>query len=107
MAKEFDPLEYGYELIHQQDGVFHFQKAMIKKDSVITDIIELAYWSRQKIWVIFIEFINLKPFFKDAPSFDESIKLTLFIGEIINDFDFQFQIKRICKDPEILIQLGS
>lgn len=107
MAKEFDPLEYNYELVHDQDGIFHFQKATIKKDAIITDIIELAFWSKQNIWIIFIEAINLKPFFKGAPSYDENLKITLFIGEIKNDFDYQLLTKRICTDPKVLIQLGS
>lgn len=106
MAKEFDPLEYNYELVHKEDGVFHFQKSTIQKDCIITDIIELAYWSKQKTWIIFIECINLKPFFKQAPHYDENFKISLFVGEIKNDFDFQLLMKRICIDPEILIQLG-
>lgn len=109
MAKDFDPLEYNYELVeqYQEEGVYHFQKILVKTDRVITDIIELAYWSKQKTWVIFIEARNLKPFFKGAPAYDESLKCPLFVGEIKNDFDYQFQMKRICLDPKILIQLGS
>lgn len=109
MAKDFDPLEYNYELVQEskEDGVFHFQKILLKQDRVLTDIVEMAYWSKQKTWMIFIEAINLKPFYKGSLVYDEDLKVFLFIGEIKNDFDYQLLMKRICLNPEILIQLGS
>lgn len=105
MAK-FDPLIYNYELIDKQEGVYHFQKILLKENCVVTDIIELAYWSKQDIWVIYLETINLKQFLPKDTTIEEC-KMPLFIGEIKNDFDYQFQMKRICMDPKILIQMGA
>lgn len=103
----FDPLEYNYELVSKQDGVYHFQKKITTEKCVFTDIIELNYWSKQKTWIIFIDFLNLKQFMESEMQLDIDSKLTLFVGEIKNDFDFQFLMKRIVIDPQILIQLGS
>lgn len=103
---EFDPLAYNYELINQDDGVFHFQKIIVKNDCVFTDIIELAYWSRQKIWVIFVEACNLKQFLPEGLDISEN-KISLFVGELRNDFDYQLITKRMAKDPKLIIQLGS
>lgn len=108
MAKDFDPIEYNYELADKSptDGVFIFQK-IIKKECMITDIIEIAYWSRQKSWCIYIMTDNLKQFLPGKKIFEDNRVISLFIGEIKNDFDYQFIMKRIITDPEILIQIGS
>ena len=108
MAKQFDPLEYNYELVHESkaDGVFHFQKKITKQKLQFNDIMELSFWSKQKIWVIFVSSQNLKPYLRPDEYVDEDRKVPLFIGEIINDFDYQFLMKRIIMEPKILIQLG-
>lgn len=109
MAKDFDPIEYNYELADKspEDGVFVFQKIIQKKQCVITDIIEIAYWSKQKYWCVYVMTDNLKQFLKGKTPFEDNRPISLFIGEIKNDFDYQFLMKRIITDPEILIQIGS
>lgn len=108
MAKQFDPIEYNYELVHESkaDKVFHFQKKITKLKLPFNDIIELSLWSKQNIWLIFVSAQNLKPFLLPDEYVDEDRKIPLFIGEIKNDFDYQFIMKRIITDPKILIQLG-
>lgn len=109
MAKDFDPLEYNYELANQSpaDGVFHFQKKITKLKLQFNDLIELSFWSKQNMWFIFISSPNLKPYLLPDQYVDEDRKIPLFIGEIKNDFDYQFLMKRIITDPKLLIQLGS
>ena len=102
MPRKFDPIEFNYELVNAQDSVFHYQKVLVQPDCIITDIIELAFWSKQNTWIIFIEASNMKQFAQDM-QFDEWDKITLFIGKLNTDFDFEFQMKRICIDPQILI----
>lgn len=106
MAK-FDPLAFNYELVSEESGIFHFQKIILKEDCVLTDIIELSYWSDQKCWVIFLEMINLKQFLPNHDIPDESHPISLFIGEIRSDFDFRFIMNKIVKDAQIIIKLGS
>lgn len=105
MAK-FDPLQYNYELVPSSEDVFHFQKIISKQKCVFTDIIELAYWSKYNCWTIFIETTNLKQFLPQVLAVENN-KIYLFVGEIKNDFDFQFQMKRISMDPNLLIRLPS
>lgn len=105
MEAKFDPLQYNYELVSKSDGVCHFQK-IISKEPLVKDIIELSYWSKQDTWVIFIEAINLKQFLPPGLEIGES-KIPLFVGDLKKDFDFGFIIKRVAKDPELLIQLGA
>lgn len=107
MAKEFDPLQYNYELVSNNNGVVHFQRTIKKKEITIQDIVEIYYWSTPRIWLIYIESINLNQFLPQDSQVQESIKIPLFIGQIKGDFDYQLLTKRICTDPQVLIQLGS
>jgi hypothetical protein len=108
MAKIFDPLEYNYESISSKDGIHHFQK-VISAPPQVQDIIEISYWSKQKMWIIFMEAMNMKPFIELEKDMvlPEDTKIPLFIGEIKSAFEYELIIKRICTDPKILIQLGS
>lgn len=105
MAK-FDPTEFSYELAGKQDGIFHFQKSIEKKELLITDIFELAFWSKENTWVMFVEAANLKQFLPQVLAVENS-KITLFVGEIKNDFDFRFLMAKISKNPKLLLQLPS
>lgn len=107
MAKDFDPLEYNYELVSQNNDVFHFQRTLKKKEITIQDIVEIYYWSIPKMWVIYVESINLNQFLPINSQVTESIKIPLFVGQIKGDFDYQLLTKRMCTDPTVLIQLGS
>lgn len=107
MAKRFDPLEYNYRLTCDIEEAFNFQRIISNNDLSITDIIELAFWKKQKIWVMFIESLNLNEFLPEASHVKESYKIYLFAGEIKSAFEYELIIKRIVKDPEILIQLGA
>lgn len=106
MAKQFDPTEYNYELVGENDGTHHFQK-IITPSLQIKDIIELSYWSKQKIWIIFIQAMNMKPFLEKDMCIDEDMKISLFIGEIKSAFEYELIMKRICTDPKLLILLES
>ena len=103
---KFDPADFNYERIREEDGVSHYQKILIKDVSVVTDIVELSYWSKQNIWVIFIEVINLKQFLPAYNIPDDHHHITLFVGRIKSGQDFRFLINRIAKDPKFLSQLG-
>lgn len=107
MAKKFDPLEYNYQIIGDMEEAINFQRIISKKDCSIADIIELAFWKKQKIWVLFIESINLNQFLPEISQIQESYKISLFVGEIKSAFEYELILKRIVKDPEILIQLGQ
>lgn len=105
MAK-FDPTEFNYELVGERDGIFHFQKSIEKKELLITDIFELAFWSKEDTWVIFIETINLKQFLPQILAIENN-KVYLFVGTIKNDFDFRFLMARSSKNAKLLLQLPS
>ena len=107
MAKEFNPLEYNYELVSNNNDVCNFQRIIKKEKLAIQDIVEICYWSIPKIWVFYVESINLNQFLKEDFQVTESIKIPLFVGQIKGDFDYQLLTKRMCTDPNILIQLGS
>lgn len=107
MAKQFDPLEYDYELVSNQNDVCHFQRIIKKKECTIQEIVEMCYWSIPGIWIIYMESINLNQFLPAHSQITESTKIPLFIGQIKGDFDYQLLVKRICTDPEILIQVGA
>lgn len=104
---KFNPAEFGYELVHEEDAVLHFQKIILKKDCVFTDIIELSYLSKLDRWILFIKTANLKQFLPDTTDLIQDNPITLFIGELKNDFDFRFIISKIIKEPKLLIQMGS
>lgn len=106
MAKQFDPVEYNYELVSTSDGTHHFQKST-SKPLQVQDIIELSYWSKQKTWIIFIEAMNIKPFLGTDIDINQDMKIPLFIGEIKSAFEYELIMKRICTDPKVLLQLGS
>lgn len=107
MAKDFDPLEYNYELVSKNNDVCHFQRSLKRKEITIQDIVEIYYWSIPGIWVIYVESINLNQFLPADSQVTESMKIPLFVGQIKGDFDYQLLTKRICTDPNVLIQLGS
>lgn len=107
MAKKFDPLEYNYELVSESNDVFHFQKILKNENPPIQDIVEISYWSTPKIWIIYVESLNLNPYLPEESQVTGSIKIPLFIGHIKGDFDYQLLTKRMCTDAEALIQLGS
>lgn len=104
---KFDPLEFDYELVHREDGVLHFQKIILKKDCVFTDIVELSYWSKPDRWVMFVKAANLKQFLPEDTKLYEDNPITLFVGELKNDFDYRFIMSKIAKDPKLLIQMGA
>lgn len=108
MGKDFNPAEYNYEVVHEskEDGVFHFQNKIRKLKLQFTDLIELSFWSKQNIWLIFVSSQNLKPYLRPDEYVDEDRKIPLFIGEIKNDFDYQFLMKRIIINPQKLMQIG-
>ena len=105
MAK-FDPTEFNYELVSQLDGICHFQKTIDKKELLITDIFELAFWSKDNTWVIFIETINLKQFLPEILAIENS-KVYLFVGTIKKEFDFRLIMSKISRNPKLLLQLPS
>lgn len=107
MVKQFDPLEYNYELVSNKNDVCHFQRIIKKTECTLPDVVEISYWALPKIWIIYIESINLNQFIKPEYHVIESIKIPLFIGQIKGDFDYQLLIKRMCTDPNVLIQIGS
>lgn len=107
MAKDFNPLEYNYELVSNNNDVFHFQRIITKEKLAIPDIVEISYWGIPKIWVFYVDSINLNQFLKEDSQVMESIKIPLFIGQIKGDFDYQLLTKRMCTDPNVLIQLGA
>lgn len=106
MAKKFDPLEYNYELVSENNSVFHFQKVLKKEKLSITDVIEISFWSTLGIWIIYVESLNLNQFLPSHCKVEYSMKIPLFIGQIKGDFDYQLLTKRICMDAETLIQIG-
>lgn len=105
MAK-FDPIEFNYELVGEQDGIVHFQKVIEKNNLRITDIFELAFFSKENAWMIFIETNNLKQFLPEILDI-ENTKVSLFSGELKNDYDFRFIMTKITKNPKLLLQLSS
>lgn len=107
MAK-FNPIEFGYELVSKDEdaGTFHYQKIRLTKVSVMTDILELVYWSKQNTWILFVEMLNLKSFLPNTDISDEHHIISLFIGRIKNDMNFRFIMNNITKDPKVLVQLG-
>lgn len=107
MAKRFDPLEYNYRLVNNIEEAFNFQRIISKEDCNMADIVEIAFWKKQKIWILFIESINLNQFLPENKQIHESYKISLFAGEIKSAFEYELIMKRIVKDPEILIQLGA
>ncbi len=103
MAKKFDPIEFNYELENTNDGIAHFKRVLKSEDCAITDLIELTYHQKQKQWVIFIELNNLQLYFPEKSFPIECIKIPLFIGAIKSAFEFELIMKRVSKDPELLI----
>lgn len=107
---KFNPIDFKYELVHEskEDGVFHYQKIQLKEASVMTDVLELAYWSKQNTWVLFIEQMNLKQFLpKTYYISDEHHIINLYVGKIKNNMNFRFLTNNITKDPQVLVQMGS
>ena len=105
---KFNPLDFGYELVRTDDaeGVFHYQKIQVKKASVMTDVLELAYWNKQNAWVLFIELMNLKQFLPKYNISDEHHRISLFMGRIKSNQDFRFVMNKIIKDPSVIAQMG-
>lgn len=106
MAKPFDPLEYNYELVNIIDGVVNFQKILSAPKANIPDIIELAYYSDKGIWVFFINLDNITPFVDHNPFEGDNTIISLYIGEIKSSLEFELLMKRITKDPKLILQLG-
>lgn len=107
MAKKFDPLEYNYQVVADMPEAINYQRTISAKDCSITDIIELAFWKQQNIWVLFIESINLNQFLPASSQIEESYKIPLFVGQFKSAFEYELVMKRIVKDPKIIIQLGA
>lgn len=106
MAKIFDPLEYDYELVGTQEDVDHFQKVLHSEVCKINDIIEISHLKSKNVWIIFVEVTNFQQIFPDFHPSSESIRIPLFIGEIKRAFEFELLMKRIVKDPLIIMQFG-
>lgn len=106
MAKQFDPLEYDYEVVGTPEEVEHFQKILHSEVCLINYIIELSYLKSKNIWMIFVEVSNFQQFFPQFNPSYESVRIPLFIGEIKSAFEFELLMKRIIKDPLIIMQFG-
>lgn len=103
MAK-FNPLDFKYELVQDDEDSLLYQKKIISEESVFTDLIELGYFKKANVWGLFITGSNLKSY---LPSYKEIPNISLYIGKIKNNMNFRFLLNNICKDPKVIIQLGS
>ncbi len=103
MELEFSPSAYNYELVGKENGVFRYQKISVQKDSVITDLLELAWWSEPDYWIIYVDPERLHEMFPKHkfPSLSDD-PITLYVGEIRCHEDYEFLINRIVKKPEII-----
>lgn len=101
---KFNPLDFKYELAHEEHDHLLYQKIIIKEESLFTDLIELGYFKNSNTWALFITGSNLKPY---LPAYKEIPNISLFIGKIKNNMNFRFLLNNICKDPKVIIQLGS
>jgi len=102
---KFNPDQFDYEKISDEEDVACYQKIIIKKDVVFTDLIELIYWKKANIWMMIIKSENLKRLSPEFRSLETEM-ICLFMGTIKREYDFRFLMKKIVKDPKVIAQMG-
>lgn len=105
MAK-FNPLGFNYELVHQYPNVDHYQRKLATENCNLSHLLELTYWIKENIWVIYVDRMNLKPLLKGQYISDESHHINLYVGRIISNQDYRFLINKHTKDPFFIYKLS-
>lgn len=101
----FNPLDFDYELISNEEGIAHYHKRLYANKPLV--IYELAHYRTENIWLIFIESTNLNQYLPKDKHIAETYKINLYAGKIKNNYDFRFLMNKIVKRPDMIAKLGN